>query len=90
MAEIADLYTEILDLFFYCFLIALFPVDHPVRLIVLHVNLSRNHQITTMLVPEIITEVKCMIINKGNLTFCLKSLMIIQVLLHLNSASYYF
>lgn len=58
LAEIADLYAEILDLFFYSFLIALFPVDHPVRLIVLHVNLSRNHQITTMLVPEIMTEIK--------------------------------
>lgn len=58
LAEIADLYTEVLDLFFNCFLIALFPVDHPVRLIVLHVNLSRNHQITIMLVPEIMAEIK--------------------------------
>lgn len=56
LAEIADLYTKTLDLFFYCFLIALFSIDHPERLIVLHMDLSCNHHITPMLVPEIIAE----------------------------------
>lgn len=57
LAEIADLYSKTLDLFFYCFLIALFPINHPERLIVLHMDLSRNHHITPVLVPEIIAKI---------------------------------
>lgn len=55
LAEIADLYMKTLDLFFYCFLIALFSIDHPERLI-LHMDLSCNHHITPMLVAAIIAE----------------------------------
>lgn len=64
MAEIADLYTKTLDLFFYCFLTALFSIDHPERLIVLNMDLAFNHHITPMLVPEIIREIKFVITDE--------------------------
>lgn len=66
LAEIADLYTKTPDLFFYCFLIALLSIDHPERLIVLHMDLSHNHHITPMLVPEIIAKIKFMITDNKN------------------------
>lgn len=52
LAKVADLYMKTLDLFLYCFLIALFSIDHPDWLIVLHLDLSRNHHITTVFIPD--------------------------------------
>lgn len=43
LAEVADLDTQSLDLLFHCFLVAVFSIQHPQRLIILHMYLSVNH-----------------------------------------------
>lgn len=53
LAEVADLDTQSLDFFFHGLLVAVSIIQHPQRLIVLHMDLSVDHYITTSLVSGI-------------------------------------
>lgn len=51
LAQVADLDTQSLDLLLHCFLVAVSSIQHPQRLIILHMDLSINHYITTTFEP---------------------------------------